>query len=163
MRHPVGTRPCQNPGMDEYFIGAGAVLTAGEDASVGAASLHAQAGNGLAARVQAAVIDFEGTNAAEISRIVLVAAGWSFGRFRTEVVSRLLSRRDCSLADVMTILCSATGTEEVHFFAHWSPDPETMGALRDAGLRLVHHPLEALGQAALVSGQRVQRWRPKAA
>ena len=146
--------------MDEYFIGAGAVLTAGEEASICAASLHAQAGNGLAGRIRAAIIDFEGTSSAEIARIVLVAAGWSFGRFRAEVVSRLLSHRDCSLADVMAILCQATESEELHLFAHWSPDLETLTGLRRAGLQLVHHPLEALGQAALVCGQRIQRWKP---
>ncbi|MBV8526120.1 MAG: hypothetical protein JOY71_29100 [Acetobacteraceae bacterium] len=149
--------------MDEYFIGAGAVLTAGKEASIRAASLHAQAGNGLAERVRAAVIDFEGTNAAEISRVILVAAGWSFGRFRTEVISRLLSRRDCSLADVMTILCRAIGTDELHLFAHWTPNPQDVADLQNAGLQLVQHPLEALGQAALVSGQRVRRWRPRRA
>lgn len=146
--------------MDEYFIGAGAVLTAGEEASICAASLHAQAGNGLAGRIRAAIIDFEGNTSADIARIVLVAAGWSFGRFRTEVISRLLSRRDCSLSDVMAILCQATETEELHLFSRWSPDLETMAAVRSAGLRLVHHPLEALGQAALVCGQRIQRWKP---
>ncbi len=145
--------------MDEYFIGAGAVLTAGEQASIRAASLHAEAGNGLAARIRAAMIDFEGTNANEISRIVIVAAGWSFARFRSEVVSRLLSQDECSLADVMAIVCRATGADEIHFFAHWTPDPQTVAALGDAGLRLVEHPLDELGQAALVCGQRVRRWR----
>ena len=83
VRHPVGTRPCQDHGMDEYFIGAGALLTAGPTASITGATLHAQTEPGLAGRVEAAVIDFEATQLGELSRILIVAAGWSGARFQS--------------------------------------------------------------------------------
>ncbi len=45
--------------MDEYFIGAGALLTAGPQASIASATLHAQTDPGLSQQVVAAVVDFE--------------------------------------------------------------------------------------------------------
>lgn len=144
--------------MDEYFIGAGALLTAGPAASITGATLHAQPERGLGAQVEAAVIDFESLRASELSRILLVASGWTGARFRTEVVSRLLDQRDCSLADVIAALAEAKGVKEVHLFAHWRPDEATLAALADRGVRIVTHPLEAIGQASLVSGKRLARW-----
>jgi hypothetical protein len=149
--------------MDEYFIGAGALLTAGPSGSIAGATLHAQTEAGLAARVKAAVIDFEATKLGELSRVLVVAAGWSGPRFRNEVVSRLLADDECSLADVMAVLAEAAGTQEIHVFAHWLPDDETLGTLEKRGIRVVAHPLEAIGQAALVCGQRVGRWPVQAA
>jgi hypothetical protein len=146
--------------MDEYFIGAGALLTAGPQASIASATLHAQMEPGLAGKVAAAVVDFESIRQSEISRLLVVAGGWTGGRFQVEVVRRLMERRDCALADVMAILAEATGTTEIHLFARWPPDEETLGRLSTSGIRLCAHPLEAIGQAALVSGQRVARWRP---
>jgi len=160
VRHPVGTRPCQIDGMDEYFIGAGALLTAGPQASIAAATLHAQTAPGLAGRVAAAVVDFESARETEVSSLLVVAAGWSGGRFQSEVVRRLLAQRDCALADVVAILSEATGAPEIHLFAHWLPDEGTLRQLSDRGVHLCPHPLEAIGQAALVSGQRLARWRP---
>jgi hypothetical protein len=144
--------------MDEYFIGAGALLTAGPSASIAGATLHAQPAEGLAGTVKAAVIDFEATRASELSRILVVAAGWSGGRFHTEVVRPLLSRRECGLAEVVAVLAEAAGTDEVHLFAHWAPDEATNAQLEAHGVRIAAHPLEAIGQAALVSGQRIERW-----
>jgi hypothetical protein len=144
--------------MDEYLIGAGAILTAGPAASISSATLHAQVEGGLAQRVGAAIIDFEATQAVEVSRLLLVAQGWSGARFRADVVRRLLERRECTLADVISTLAEATGTSEVHLFAHWPLDQASAEALEERGLRVVAHPLEAIGQAALVSGQRVERW-----
>jgi hypothetical protein len=144
--------------MDEYFIGAGALLTAGEDASITGATLHAQPEGGLAGRVEVAVVDFEATQADDVSRLLIVAAGWSGARFRAEVVRRLLSRQECGLADVISILAQATGAAEVHLFAHWAPDEATNVVLESAGVRVSAHPLEAIGQAALVCGQRMERW-----
>lgn len=146
--------------MDEYFIGAGAVLTAGPSASITGATLHAQTEGGLAGQVEAALIDFEATTATELSRILIVAAGWSGARFEAEVVSRLLSQRECGLADIISTLAQATCAEEIDLFAHWVPDEATLALLKERGVRVRAHPLEALGQAALVSGQRVGRWRP---
>jgi len=145
--------------MDEYFIGAGALLTAGASAPITGATLHAQTEQGMG-KVEAVVIDFEATRVGELSRILIVAAGWSSSRFRGEVVSRLLSQGECGLSDVMSILARATGAEEIHLFAHWAPDEATSAILEDRGIRVVAHPLEAIGQAALVSGQRIGRWRP---
>jgi hypothetical protein len=145
--------------MDEYFIGAGALLTAGPTASIAGATLHAQPEPGLAERIQAAVVDFEATQASELSRLLIVAAGWSRPRFQEGVVRRLLAERECALADVLAILAEATGAAEVHLFAHWRLDDETATSLAERGIRVIAHPLEAIGQAALVSGQRLARWR----
>jgi hypothetical protein len=158
VRHPVGTRLCQISSMDEFFIGAGALLTAGEEASIRGATLHARPESGLSAQVGTAVIDFEAARLSELSRLLIVAAGWSGGRFRAEVVSRLLERSDCSLSDVISILAKATGASEVHLFAHWQPDESTLQELQNRGIRVAAHPLEAIGQAALVCGQRMERW-----
>jgi hypothetical protein len=146
--------------MDEYFIGAGALLTAGPQASIASATLHAQTEPGLAGRVAAAVVDFESVRESEISRLLIVAAGWSGGRFQAEVVRRLVEHQDCALADVIAILSQATESREVHLFARWLPDEETRRQLSANCICLCAHPLEAIGQAALVSGQRVARWRP---
>ena len=145
--------------MDEYFIGAGALLTAGPNASIASATLHAQTERGLAGRVEAAVIDFEATQAGDVSRLLVVASGWSGARFQADVVRKLLEQNECSLADVIATLAEATGVEEVHLFAHWLPDETTIEVLAQRGVRVLAHPLEAIGQAALVCGQRVERWR----
>jgi hypothetical protein len=145
--------------MDEYFIGTGALLTAGPAASIAGAALHAQIDPELAGRVDAALIDFEGTEAGELSRILIMAAGWSPARFQAEVVRRLLAQRECLLGDVIRMLAEATGSPEVHIFARWTLDSATSALLRDRGIRAIEHPLEVIGQAALVSGQRLERWR----
>src|SRR5581483_12428890 len=69
-RQPVGTLRPQTASMDEYLIGAGALLTAGPEASISAATLHAQTDRHLAETVKAAIIDFESAHPAELSRIV---------------------------------------------------------------------------------------------
>jgi hypothetical protein len=145
--------------MDEYLIGAAAVLTAGPQSSIAAASLHAQTDPHLAAGVEAAVIDFEAADPAELSRIVIVAAGWGGARFSADVVRPLLAQGDCTLGDVMRVLAQATGAREVHVFARWAPNPQLLRQLGAAGIRLVTHPLDSIAQAALVSGQRFSRWR----
>ena len=149
--------------MDEYFIGAGALITAGPSASIAGAALHAETEAGLAERVKAALIDFEATQLGELSRVLVVAAGWTVSRFRSEVVTRLLAERECTLADLMAVLAEATGTNEVHLFARWQPDAETCARLGERGVCVVAHPLESIGQAALITGQRVGRWPVQAA
>jgi len=144
--------------MDEYFIGAGALLTAGPDASIAGATLHAQTQAGLAPRVEAALIDFEAARLDELSRVLIVAAGWNPKRFRAEVVGKLLALRECTLADVIATLGEATQAREVHLFAHWLPDEATCALLADRGIAVRTHPLEAIGRAALVCGQRLERW-----
>jgi hypothetical protein len=145
--------------MDEYFIGAGALLTAGPTATIRGATLHAQPGAALALQISAALIDFESPGPAELSRLLIVAAGWSGSRFHAEVVVRLLALGECGLDDVIAALADAVQTTEVHLFARWSPDQAALDSLEKGGIRIISHPLEALGQAALVSGQRVERWR----
>ena len=146
--------------MDEYLIGAGALLTAGPEGSITAATLHAQMVPGLAGEVQAALVDFEAGQLTDVSRLLIVAAGWSGPQFRTGVVRKLLAQRQCELADVMLTLAEATGARNIHLFARWRPDEATLAALRERGVGVVAHPLDAIGQAALVSGQRLERWRP---
>jgi hypothetical protein len=148
--------------MDEYFIGAGALLTAGPEASITGATLHAQPMSGLAGQVAVAVVDFEAAQLGEVSRILVVAAGWTGPQFNAEVVKRLLAQSECSLCDVLATLARATSVREVHLFAHWTPDEAMEDSLARGGVRIVAHPLEALGPAALVSGQRIERW-PSAA
>jgi hypothetical protein len=144
--------------MDGYLIGAGAVLKAGSPASIAPAALHAQTDRCLAAQVGAALIDFESADLRELSRVLIVAAGWSGPRFQSEVVQALLARRDCTLAEVIGILAETTGVREVHLFAHWRLDGATIAELGRRHVRVVAHPLEAIDQAALVSGQRLVRW-----
>lgn len=144
--------------MDEYLIGAGAVLTAGPAASVAMATLHAQTTEALPAGVTAAMIDFEAPNPRELSRVVIVAAGWQRRRFESAVLGPLLARRECTLVDVLDELARATEAAEVHLFARWLPDGEMLAALAERGVRVLAHPLDSIGQAALISGQRVSRW-----
>ncbi|HEY1883048.1 MAG TPA: hypothetical protein VGG51_08405 [Candidatus Cybelea sp.] len=146
--------------MEEYLIGAGALLTAGPSATIRGATLHAQPGFELAGQVSAAVVDLESTGPAELSRLLIVAAGWSGARFHREVVGELLAQRECGLNDVIETLAAAVRTDEIHLFARWRPDAAMSDALQRKGIRLIAHPLEALGQASLVSGQRIERWRP---
>lgn len=145
--------------MSEYLIGAGAVLTAGPQSSISGATLHAQTDSRLAATVGAALIDFEAAHPDELSRIVIMAAGWAAGRFKDEVIEPLLARRECTLVEVVRVLCDAIGLREVHLFARWLPDAAMSAALREAGIELVAHPLESINQAALITGQRISRWR----
>jgi hypothetical protein len=144
--------------MSEYLIGAGAVLTAGAAASIAGATLHAQTDSPAANEIRAAVIDFEAVSPRDLSRIVIVAAGWAPRRFESDVTQPLLARGECTLADVMECLAFATNTKELHLFARWLPDVDLAAALREKGVSLVGHPIEAIEQAALVCGQRFNRW-----
>jgi hypothetical protein len=137
--------------MSEYLIGAGAVLTAGPESSIARATLHTQTDPQLAATVEAAVIDFEASLPSELSRIVIVAAGWGSSRFEAEVIRSLLTRRQCTLVGVREVLREATGASEIHLFARWLPLPEMLAELAAANVRLLTHPLESIEQAALIS------------
>ena len=148
----------QTQGMEQYIIGAGAVLRTGSQSSITPAALHAQVDPALAATARAVAIDFEGTSAQAMRRLLLVAAGWNAREFRDGVTERLLERGDCSLADVLEMLAGATGVDEIHLFAHWIPDDSTCEALEAAGVAVVVHPIEAIDQAALIAEQRHVRW-----
>ena len=65
--------------MNDYLIGAGAVLTAGPQASIASATVHAQTEPALAASVHAALIDFESTTKAELTKVVVLASGSNGG------------------------------------------------------------------------------------
>ncbi len=144
--------------MEGYLIGAGAVLKAGPEASITPAALHAQTEPSLAREVGAALVDFESAGPNDLSRILILATGWSGPRFQAEVVGPLLARRECRLADVIAILARATGLDRVHLFAHWRLDAAANAELEKQGVSVVAHPLEAIDRAALVCGQRLVRW-----
>ena len=146
--------------MDEYLIGAGAILTAGPSATVRSATLHAQTEPALARQVRVALVDFESASSDELSRVLVVAAGWSVPRFHDEVVAPLMERRECTLADLFFALAQATSSKDVHVFARWMPPAAVAADLERQGITLICHPLEAIGHASLVAGQRVQKWRP---
>lgn len=142
----------------DYIIGAGAILETGESGSITPATLHAQVDPALAGGVAAAAVDFEGTCAERMQRLLVVAQGWDAGRFRRTISEPLRARRICTLADVLLVLAEKTGSAEVHLFAHWLPDDATCSRLAGAGVRLVVHPLESIRAAALVAGQRCRRY-----
>lgn len=146
--------------MNDYVIGSGALLTAGPRASIAAATLHAQTDPGLAPVVKAAMVDFESSPTGDLSRILVMAAGWNPGRFDAKIVQPLLERRENTLADVLALLAAATATGEVHLFARWLPDDMLVAALRRAGVTIVAHSLDAIIAAALISGQSYRRWNP---
>jgi hypothetical protein len=147
-----------NGDMDEYIIGAGAMLTSGERASITPAAFHAQVDPHLASAAQAVAVDFEGTAGSALGRLLLVAQGWNSKQFQAGVTAPLLSRGACTLADVFAILARATGCSEVHLFAHWLPDDETCATLGRNGVTLVVHSLEAIQSAALIADRRHVRW-----
>jgi len=144
--------------MNDYVIGAGAVLTAGPEAGIAGATLHAQTDAALAAGVRAAVVDFESTRAADLSKIVVIAAGWNAARVRAALIEPLLARGACTFADVLTLLANGAQTREIHLFARWLPDEVLSAALAREGISLVVHPLESIRQAALICGQSFSRW-----
>lgn len=144
--------------MNDYVIGAGAILTAGPKASIAAATLHAQTESALAPAVKAAIVDFESSSLDELTRLIVLAPGWNPARVRREIVTPLIARNECTLADVLATLAHACGSAEVHLFARWLPDEPMMASLGRSGVSVVSHPLEAIRQAALVSGQTYSRW-----
>lgn len=142
----------------DYIIGAGAILETGDSGNIIAAALHAQVDAALAPRVCAAAVDFEGTSAEAMQRLLIVARGWNAARFRTAVAQPLREQRECTLADVLATLASQAQTNEVHLFAHWFADEATCAQLAQRGIALVSHPLESIRAASLVCGQRLRRW-----
>ncbi len=159
VRHPVGTRPCQNRGMDEYFIGAGALLTAGPEATLTAGDAPRTNRQPLGGSDRAAVIDFEAARSSELSRLLIVAAGWAAAQFRVGGCRCLTRQRECSLADVIAMLAERDRGCRGGFLRPLGPGRYHRRRLEERGIRLRAHPLEAIGQAALVSGQRLERWR----
>ena len=143
----------------EYMIGAGAILETGASAKVTPAMLHARVDPALSRSVHAAAIDFEGSSAETLRRLLVLVPGWNARRFRSSVTDGLIEQGTCSLADVLANLAAATGVPEVHLFSHWLPDEATCQALSDRGISLITYPLEAIQTAAVVAGQRHTRWK----
>ncbi len=144
--------------MNGYVIGAGALLRTEPRSGIAAAALHAQTDPGIAECVKAAIVDFEASSSADLSQVLVLAAGWSARRFESEVTLPLLSYGECSLLDVLALLAKATGSSEIHVFARWLPDEQLVAALARFGVEVVAHPLEAIAQAALISGASYARW-----
>ena len=144
--------------MNEYIIGAGAVLTAGDDAKITPATLHAEVSAGVAGIAKAVAVDFEGTSEERLRRLLLVGSGWNRKRFDTGVTAGLMASRACSFADVLAALAEAAGEGEVHLFAHWLPLAATTADLQARNVRLVVHPLESIERAALIEDQAFRRW-----
>ncbi len=144
--------------MNDYVIGAGAVLTAGPSATIAGATLHMQVDPLLAGSVRAALVDFESSGKGELTKVVVLAAGWNARRVQRDLVAPLLARGECSLADLLVELGRASGTNEVHVFARWLVDDVVNAAAARAGVTLVSHSLESVRQAALISGQTFSRW-----
>jgi hypothetical protein len=145
--------------MNDYIIGSGAILVPGPEASITPATLHAQADPLLAGVVQAAALDFEGSETS-LRRLVIVAAGWTAGRFERRIAARLRTRGEASLAEVLATLAAEVGTTVVHVFARWLPDEATLEAASSFGVSIVAHPLEAVERVSLVSGTRRLKWGP---
>ena len=144
--------------MEGYIIGSGALLRSGANATITPAALHAQVAPGISGVARAVAVDFEGTSAAALQRVLLLAPGWTADRFARNVTDRLVSQGTCRLGDVLAILAEATGVQEIHMFADYLPDDLTCGLLARRGVWLVTHALDAIERAALIAEQRRTRW-----
>ncbi len=144
--------------MDEYIIGAGALLARGRQATITRTKVHAEVSARIAARARAIAIDFESTRASDVQRLLIVAAGWPASTFQVSVTGRLLHSGLCGIGDVLQALSDGTGQREVHLFAHWIPGDLLVGALRREGIELIAHPLDEIRRAALIADQAYTRW-----
>lgn len=145
--------------MNDYIIGAGALLTAGPRGGLAPATFHVQASAALAGSVRAAAFDFEGTRPDALHRLLLLAPGWNARNFEERVSSKLRRCGEASLAQVLAQLGWAVGTQVVHLFAGWLPDARMVDEASAMGVDIVAHPLEAVGQASLVHETRLS-FRP---
>jgi hypothetical protein len=144
--------------MNDYIIGAGAILTAGAEGGIAPATLHAQADSLIAGSVRAAAFDFEGDRPNELQRLVIVAPGWNARRFDERVTAPLRSRGSASLCEVLVELARAVESDCVHLFAAWLPDDRTLDVTGSAGVTVVVHAIETIGRASLVSSGRRLGW-----
>lgn len=148
----------QNRNMNAYIIGSGAVLTAGANTAM-AATLHARTDPAIAVTVRAALVDFEGSVSGELSRIIILAAGFTSGRFDAEVAQPLARSGGSPLGEVLRVLGRATQAGELHVFARWLPEEALVATLQASGIEVIAHPLETISQAALICGRRYTQWR----
>jgi len=142
----------------DYIIGAGAMLTAGEQSSIARATLHAQVLEGQADGSTAVVVDFDSSRPAELRRLLILGVGLSPQSFHDGVTSRLIGSGDCDLERLIAVLASGLGTRRIHWFARWTPSEAVLVNLRAQGVTLVPKPLEAILRAALVIERSFETW-----
>ena len=149
--------------MERYFIGAGALLEAGERSTITRANLHAQLT--CEAVPAAALVDFESGSPAALRRLLVFARGFTAGLFETEVTQRLQNAGVCGVEDVAALLAAGAQTTGVHLFARWTPPAAMTAVLAQRGIALHAHRLEAIARAALVAEHRFRAWNgpPRAA
>jgi len=143
--------------MEGYFIGSGAILEAGEGSKIVGATLHAQLSGDASPDV--VLVDFDGTEFAEVRQLLAVVAGYSIADFDASVASRLMAQGECTFENVVQIVAEAAGTSVVHLYAHWEPSTEMFTALESAGVTLIRHQLEDVSRAALIARHRYQAWQ----
>lgn len=144
--------------VEGYIIGSGAMLSAGPQASIRAAALHAQTDPELAGATGAVAVDFESVSQLDLTQLLVIAVGWDARQFDSEVARPLLARGTASVAEVLISLARATRRSRIDLFAAWEPDQLLVGALRASGIELIAHPLEAIACAALITSQKYKRW-----
>lgn len=149
--------------MERYFIGAGALLEAGERSTITRATLHAQLT--CEAMPAAALVDFESGAPGAVRRLLAFAGGFTAERFEAAVTDRLHRAGVCGIEDIAALLAAGADTAEVHLFARWVPPAGMTAALAERGVALRAHPLEEIARAALIAEHRFSAWSgpPRAA
>ncbi len=142
----------------DYIIGAGAMLTAGAQSSIARATLHAQTTDTDARSSKGVVIDFDSSRPAELRRLLILGVGLTPQSFHDCVTMRLIGSGDCDLERVIALLAAGLHTNEIHWFARWSPEESVLRALALQGVKLIVKPLEAIARAALVIERSFQTW-----
>lgn len=141
-----------------YIIGAGAMLTAGDQSTIARATLHAQVLDGQAEGSTGVVVDFESGRASELRRLLILGVGLSPQSFHDGVTSRLTGSGDCDLGRVITFLAAGLQTRRIHWFARWTPSEAVLENLKAHGVTLLVRPLEAIARAALVIERSYKTW-----
>lgn len=141
-----------------YIIGAGAMLTAGDQSTIARATLHAQVFDGHAEGSTALVVDFESSRASELTRLLILGVGLSPRSFHQGVTSRLVGSGDCDLGRVIVLLAAGLQTRRIHWFARWTPSEAVLQNLKAQSITLVVKPLEAIARAALVIERSYKIW-----
>ena len=143
--------------MNDYVIGAGAVLTAGPTATSRERHFTLKPMRSLAPTVRAALIDFESSSRAELTKVVVMATGWNARRVKDDLVAPLLARGECSLTDILVSLAEQRNPRSPRLRAVARRRRNDRGG--QPGGRLARlAPLEAIRRAALISGQTFSRW-----
>jgi hypothetical protein len=136
--------------MDEYLIGTGALVTAGEHPCIIPAALHAAVEAAVAAAARVAVVDFDGASARVPRRLLLLVRDWRARAFEASVIARLRSKGLGSCTEALAALAEGTKAGELHLFARWLPGEDLCEGLAGLGVTIVAHPLEAIHRACLI-------------